>query len=175
MAEQRNAGVEEPKSPKGRIAIAIAAACAIAAPLIMKSEGLRTKPYRDPVSIQTVCYGETNVPMRVYSKDECGALLRKQLARKYAPKVLQCIPQLAALERRNEFAALIDSSYNAGPVAVCKSRMATHFRAGRWVTGCNSLEGWYTTARDRRTGRRIRLRGLVIRRHEAKLLCLRPE
>jgi lysozyme len=160
---------------KGAIAACIAAACAIATPLIMASEGLRTKPYLDPVKIPTVCYGETNVPMRAYTKDECGALLRQQLARQYAPKVLACIPQISAPDRRNEFAALIDSSYNAGPVAVCKSRMADHFRAGRWTFGCRALDGWYVTARDRRTGARVRLRGLVTRRIEAMHLCLRPE
>lgn len=99
----------EPPS-KAALAAVIAAACACATPLIMMSEGLRTKPYLDPVKIPTVCYGETQVEMRIYTKDECGALLRKQLAEKYAPKVLACLPQLAQPGRRNEFAALIDSS-----------------------------------------------------------------
>lgn len=165
----------QPAPSRAGIAAAIAAACACATPLIMASEGLRTKPYLDPVKIPTVCYGETNVPMRVYTKDECGALLRRQLAHRYAPKVLACVPELARPERMHEFAAMIDSSYNAGPAAVCKSRMARHFRAGRWAAGCRSFEGWYTTARDRRTGQRIQLRGLVIRRKEAARLCLRPE
>jgi lysozyme len=166
---------EKPGVNKGAVAACIAAACAVATPLIMASEGLRTKPYLDPVKIPTVCYGETQVEMRAYSKDECGAMLRKRLAAIYAPKVLACLPQLAAPNRRNEFAALIDSSYNAGPVAVCNSRMAVHIRAGRWTAACSSLEGWYTTARDRRTGVRKSYPGLVRRRVEAKHLCLRPE
>jgi lysozyme len=128
-----------------------------------------------PVKIPTVCYGETNVAMRVYSRDECGTLLRHQLARKYAPPILKCIPGLVDPARRNEFAAMIDSSYNAGPVAVCKSPAAQHMRAGRYKSGCTAIRGWYTTARDRRTGQRIRLRGLVIRRNHAADLCLRPE
>lgn len=166
-----------PKVPysKSAIAACIAAACAVAVPYIMQSEGLRTRPYKDPVGIPTVCFGETNVPMRVYTRDECGALLRRQLARRYAPKVLACLPQLSAPNRRNEFAAMIDSSYNAGPAAVCKSRMARHIRNGDWYAACVSLDGWYVTARDRRTGQRIRLRGLVKRRIEMKHLCLRPE
>lgn len=160
---------------KGAIAAAIAAACAGAIPLIMASEGLRTRPYLDPVKIPTVCYGETQVEMRAYTRNECGQLLRRQLARKYAPRVLACLPQLAAPERRHEFAAMIDSSYNAGPAAVCRSRMARHIRAGNWRAACNSLEGWYVTARDRRTGARNAYPGLVKRRLEAKRLCLRPE
>lgn len=170
-----NAGVEQRKPSKSAIAACIAAACVVATPLIMASEGLRTRPYLDPVKIPTVCYGETQVEMRVYTRDECGTLLRKQLARKYAPKVLECLPQLAAPNRKHEFAALIDSSYNAGWAAVCKSRMAEHIRAGRWTAACNSLEGWYVTARDRRTGVRKTYPGLVKRRIEAKHLCLRPE
>lgn len=160
---------------KSGTAALILTACAVVTPFLMKSEGLRTKPYKDPVGINTVCYGETNVPMRVYSRDECGAMLRERLARIYAPKILACIPQLAEPGRRNEFAAMIDSAYNAGPTAVCKSRMAAHFRAGRWVAGCNSLKGWYVTARDRRTGQRVQLRGLVLRREEMARLCLRGE
>jgi lysozyme len=157
-------GQEPQPSNKGTVAVLIAAACACATPLIMSSEGLRTKPYLDPVKIPTVCYGETQVEMRVYTKDECGALLRRQLARKYAPKVLDCLPQLGVPERKHEFAAMIDSSYNAGWAAVCKSRMAQHIRAGDW-----------TAARNRQTGVRKTYPGLVKRRIEAKHLCLRPE
>lgn len=164
-----------PPSNKTPIAVLIAAACAVAAPYIMKSEGLRTKPYLDPVKIQTVCYGETNIAMKVYSKDECGRLLRRRLARVYAPKVLECLPQLEDPRRRNEFAAMIDSSYNAGPGAVCKSQMAKLFRSGHWIAGCKALPGWYVTARDRRTGQRKVYAGLVKRRIEAMHLCLRPE
>ncbi len=153
----------------------IAVACAICAPYVMESEGLRTKPYLDPVKIPTVCYGETNVEMRVYTRNECGDLLRRQLARKYAPPIVKCIPQLAAANRANEFAAMIDTSYNAGPAAVCKSRMAIHFRAGRWTAGCKSIEGWYVTAKDRRTGVRKAYPGLVKRRIVMSQLCLRPE
>jgi hypothetical protein len=91
---------EKPGVNKGAVAACIAAACAVATPLIMASEGLRTKPYLDPVKIPTVCYGETQVEMRAYSKDECGAMLRKRLAAIYAPKVLACLPQLAAPNRQ---------------------------------------------------------------------------
>lgn len=164
------------RAPRGSIiAACIAMACAVATPFIMQSEGLRTKPYLDPAKIPTVCYGETNIEMRVYSRDECGAMLRQRLNRVYGPKIARCLPQLIAKHRINEFAAMIDSAYNAGPDAVCNSRMARHIRAGDWTAACNSIESWYTTARDRRTGQRIKLRGLVLRRQEMRRLCLRPE
>lgn len=164
-----------PQPAKGTIAALILAACAVCVPYLMESEGLRTKPYLDPVKIRTVCYGETNVEMRVYTKTECGDMLRRQLALTYAPPILKCIPQLGSPQRVHEFAAMIDSSYNAGPAAVCKSRMAVHFRAGQWTAGCKSIEGWYVTARDRRTGVRKAYPGLVKRRIVMSRLCLRPE
>lgn len=150
-------------------AAAIAAACLVCVPLTAQFEGLRTKPYRDPVGIPTVCYGETNVAMRAYSTDECGRLLRDQLRRVYAPRVAACLPQLTRPERKHEFAALIDASYNAGPAAVCKSRMARAIVAGNWRAACDGLEGWYVTARG------VRLPGLVRRRQAERRLCLAPE
>ncbi len=171
--------MSEPQKPSGKadagIAAAIVAACLICAPLTARFEGKRNAPYRDPAGIKTVCYGETETIMRVYSNDECGRMLRDALAKRYAPKIAQCLPQLAAPNRRNEFVAMIDSSYNAGWAAVCKSSMAQHIRAGQWVAACNSLKTWYTTARDRRTGKRVQWPGLVNRRAFFAGFCLKPE
>lgn len=177
MPSERAASLKAPAGPsKGAVALAIAAACAVCVPLTARKEGLELKPYRDPAAILTWCYGETQgKPLAVYTKDECGALLRRRMARDYAPKVLNCLPALAAADRRNEFAALIDAAYNAGPVAVCRSPMVARMRAGQWTAGCAAFVGWYETARNRRTGKRIRLRGLVIRRADEKALCLKPE
>lgn len=132
---------------KQRTVAAIAAACAVCAPLTASFEGLRTHPYRDPAPkhTETVCYGETNVVMRVYSRDECGALLRQHLAKVYAPAIAQCLPQVAVPEHKYMFAALIDASYNAGPGSVCrKSPMAVWIRRGSWTRVCPSFIGWHT-------------------------------
>lgn len=131
-------------SNKQRTAAAIASACLVCAPLTASFEGLRTHPYRDPAPkhTMTVCYGETNVPMRVYSADQCGAFLRAHLAKTYAPAIAQCLPQV--VERRNMFAALIDASYNAGPGNVCrKSPMAWWIRHNAWGRVCPSFIGWH--------------------------------
>lgn len=156
-------------SNKQRCASAIAAACLVVAPLTATFEGLRTKPYNDVTGTKTVCYGDTGVEMRVYSAGECGTLLRDRLARDYAPKLLapNCLPQLADERRKPVFAALIDASYNAGPVAVCKSRMAVAIRAGQWRAACNGIAGWYVTSKG------VPLRGLVRRREAEKALCLK--
>lgn len=149
--------------------MAIAAACAIVLPLTAVSEGLRTKPYRDPgnPNLWTVCYGETERQMRTYTAEECGVLLRARQAKDYAPKVLDCVPAFIDPKRRNAFAASIDAAYNAGTTAFCRSRMARSFNMGRWTEGCNGFEGWYVTARGKR------LPGLVKRRAAERALCLK--
>lgn len=156
----------------GATAICIAAAGACIS-LTRTSEGEKLAPYRDPAHIVTWCYGETQgKPKDRYTSGECAALLENRLARDYAPRIAQCLPQVADERRIKVFAALLDAAYNAGPVAVCNSRMARSIRAKDWVGGCNGFYGWYATARDRRTGQRIQLRGLVIRRQKEAALCL---
>jgi lysozyme len=170
---------EPPKTgvgPKAGIAAAIAAAVAIAAPLAMKWEGFAPKQYLDPARIPTWCYGETEKrlsadPSYIYSKAECATLLRERMKRDYAPRIAKCLPEV--IHNRFVFGALIDASYNAGWNAVCKSRMAAHIKAGDLYSGCISLEGWYVTARNRQTGKRIKLRGLVNRRLDEKAVCLK--
>lgn len=159
---------------KAGLAAAIAAAVAVAAPLAMKWEGYAAKPYLDPAKIKTGCFGETEDPAyledRIYSRSECGAQLRKRLAQDYAPRIAACLPEIVS--NRFVFGALLDASYNAGPLAVCRSRMAESIRAGNLEAGCKGLDGWYVTARNRQTGVRVKLRGLVNRRRDEMRACL---
>lgn len=170
--------MQSPAQKKPRSSSELAALCGAAAlvclPLTATSEGLRTRPYLDPVKILTVCYGETQGvdPARIYSRDECAVMLRKRLAQNYAPRILACLPELADDRRVKVFGALLDAAYNAGSAAVCNSRMARAIHAGDWRGACNGFYGWYTTARDRRTGQRIKLNGLVTRRGKEAALCL---
>lgn len=162
------------KAQKAGAAAAIcAAAAAVCLPLTQQSEGLRNKPYLDPAHILTVCYGETEgVEARIYSTDECAGKLRHRLANDYAPRIAECLPEIATNERIKVFGALLDAAYNAGPVAVCNSRMASAIRLGNVVDGCALLDGWYVTARNRKTGVRVKLPGLVKRRRAEAALCL---
>lgn len=160
----------------GVVAIAIMAAAA--APIAERWEGFAAKPYLDPAKIRTFCYGETDlaklIANHVYDRTECGQLLRDRLAADYAPALLRCLPELKANAVRARFVggALLDASYNAGPAAVCKSPMAAHVRAGRISAACEALPGWYVTARNRKTGQRIRLAGLVNRRNDERRHCM---
>ena len=145
-------------------AAAIAAAVLTVAPFVTQREGVVAHVYRDPVGIRTVCVGETQgIENRVYSRDECGLMLRKRLANDYAPGILNCVPGL--VDRPKAFAALIDFSYNGGIRAACKSPMAKAFNAGQWGKGCDAFSGYYVTARG------VKLRGLVLRREGERLLC----
>lgn len=161
------------KTQKG--GAAIAAAVLVAAPLAAQFEGYSAKVYKDPAGIPTYCYGETELarhdPSHIYAKSECMALLRARMARDYAPHLLQCVPAFVDIDRRFAFGALLDASYNAGWAAACKSRMADSFRAGDWAQGCAGFKGWYVTARNRTTGQRIMLKGLVRRRDAEAATC----
>lgn len=157
---------KQPSTPPKLPAI-IAAAVLVAMPLTARFEGLRTKPYLDPAGIPTVCYGETELALRVYSVDECGAMLRQRLLKDYAPKVAACVPSLVSEAKANALAAFVDASYNAGPKAVCNSRMAKAVRAGDLRAACDGFAGWYVTARGKR------FPGLVRRREAERQLCLK--
>lgn len=153
------------KQVVGRAA-AIAAAVALAQPVTAYFEGLRTKPYRDPVGIATVCYGETAVPMREYAPDECRAMLEQRQARDFAPLVLAAVPDLA--RRPHAFAASIDFAYNVGTFR--NTSMARAFRAGQWAKGCEAFR-LYRFAR--RNGELVELAGLIKRREAERSLCMK--
>jgi lysozyme len=171
---QRPAPILPAEAPQGatkskNVKAALLAAAALAA----LYEGFSGKVYYDPAHIPTQGYGETQDidPTRIWSKDEAMARLRQRMARDYAPKIERCVPTID--EHPNAFGAMIDASYNAGPKAVCNSPMARAFNAGRLHAACQAFVGWYTTARDRRTGVRKQLPGLVKRRNAESSLCMK--
>ena len=147
----------------------IAAAILLAAPLTAKYEGLRLQPYPDPGNpkLLTVCHGDTEVPMRTYTPDECLVLLKSRQAKDYAPAVLKCVPGFADPRQKYAFAASVDFAYNAGWSAFCKSPMARKFNAGDWAGGCKAFSGYYI-----RSNGKV-FRGLVRRREAERGLCLK--
>lgn len=156
--------------------LAIAAAVNVAAPIAEKHEGYRGAAYYDPAHVLTQCYGETKEidPSRIYSKDECAKKLRQRMAKDYAPIIGKCIPRFVGEDWNrytNMFGALLDASYNAGPYAVCQA-YAPLVNSGQYLTVCNKLPGWYTTARNRATGVRKTYPGLVKRRKDEQAVCL---
>lgn len=144
------------------------AAMLMALPLVSKYEGLRPVAYRDAVGVPTVCYGETaGVKMGdKYTVEQCKQMLLASLP-KYAKQIEPCIkPQIPDSMR----AALISFAYNLGPGWVCKGSIRRNLDAGNLKGACDAMLA-FDTARDRRTGERVRLRGLTIRRNEERALC----
>lgn len=139
-----------------------AAVLSLTVPLIETWEGLRTRPYKDPVGISTVCYGETRVKMRPYTPQECREMLNRAITQTYGPQVLACTPAIG--DYPGAFAAAISLAYNIGPAAYCKSTAAKRFQAGDLKGGCKAFAMWV------KAGGRV-LPGLVNRREAEIELC----
>lgn len=141
----------------GAVSIAVTA-------LIAPWEGKRNDPYLDIVKVPTVCYGETQVPMRRYSDAECVAMLHRAVEARYAPAVYRCVPGLRM--RPYAAAASISLAYNIGTGGFCKSTVARRFNAGDWTGGCNAFASWV------KAGGRV-VPGLVNRRRAEIKICLK--
>jgi lysozyme len=127
-----------PSKAGGAASILIAAAVLISTAMSSAFEGLITHPNPDPGNpkLMQVCYGDTEVQMRAYTRAECAALLRARQERDYAPQIMRCVPGFADARRRNAFAASIDFSYNEGVATFCRSSIARAFNGHQWATGC---------------------------------------
>jgi lysozyme len=145
----------------------IAAVLALAAPLIMRWEGVRYAPYLDAVGVLTVCFGHTGPDIdqnKRYTRAECNALLEDDM-REANSYVRSCIARPMPVEVE---AALTSLVFNLGPAPVCiEGRSPRKFaRAGDWPNTCKSLDLY------NKAGKRV-YRGLVLRRADERGLCER--
>lgn len=146
----------------GGIAAAAAGVIALATMVVKPWEGVSLTPYTDIVGVATVCYGETNVPMRRYSLAECDEMLQSDLGRRLA-ELGKCIHMPL---RENEWAALLSWSYNIGTPAACKSTLVRKVNVGAAPAEfCPELLRW-----NRAGGREVR--GLTNRRKAEMALCM---
>lgn len=144
---------------KGKAVGLGAIAVALATPLVMRFEGLRTTPYLDVVAVRTVCYGETHAQMRVYTPQECEEMLQDSLE-KHGADIAACLPPGLP---DNQKAAALSFAYNVGASKVCASTFAAKLRAGD-PTACAELSRWiYADGKV--------LPGLVKRRAAERALC----
>lgn len=147
--------------------VALAAACTLAIP----AEGLRTKAYRDPVGIPTICFGSTKgVKLGdIATLEQCKAMLNEEMLQSI-DAVDRCVPNLPV----NVLAAFADASYNLGPKIACDlsaSTAARKLKAKDYIGACNELLKW-DKARMPVLGL-VPLPGLTKRRQLERELCLR--
>jgi len=126
-------------------------------------EGKSNAPYSDVVGVMTVCYGETQQPMRRYSDAECKAMLADRLA-DYAGPVLARNPELRGHD--SQVVAASSLAYNIGVANYRRSSVARLFSAGRWREACDAFLKW-----NRAGGREVR--GLTNRRKAERAICLK--
>lgn len=135
---------------------------ALATPAIQRYEGFSSDPYRDQIGKLTVCYGETEVRMRRYSKAECDKMLNGR-AQEFGLAVAARNPELVG--HPYQWAAATSLAYNIGIGAYNKSSVARKFSAGDWKGACSRFTDWtYAGGKFNK--------GLQNRRIDEKRLCL---
>ena len=148
-----------------------AIAIVIASSMAMTAEGYRQTWYADPVGITTVCYGHTGPDIdkkKVYTKDECMALLSKDMAASVR-RVDRCVPGLPI----GVLAAFSDADFNVGGTIACdttRSTAARYLRDGRLRDACLQLPRW---SKANVMGVMVDLPGLVKRRNREMEICLK--
>lgn len=152
-----------PQVGKGKLgAILGSAGAALLITTVAFFEGKRNEPYQDIVGVWTVCYGETQGPMRRFSDAECEEKLATALVR-YAEPVAACADLRG---KPNQLVAASSLAYNIGAGAFCKSTAARKFKAGDLRGGCTAMLRWNMA------GGKV-VRGLSNRRMKEYAICTR--
>lgn len=101
-------------------------------------EGFAAKPYKDLGGVITVCMGYTGKDIvldKLYTREECTVLLRKELA-VHGEGVLKCV---TAPLKQHQFNSFTLFAYNVGVTAACNSRAIRLFNAGNIYEACNAI------------------------------------
>ena len=136
-----------------------AAVLALATPIVMRWEGLSLSPYKDPIGLSTVCYGETHAEMRRYTEAECKALLAASI-QEHGAQIVGCLDEGLPV---NQKAAALSFAYNVGAEKFCGSTFARKLNA-RDPTACAELDRWVLAGGKP-------LAGLVKRRADERAMC----
>jgi lysozyme len=143
---------------------------AMAAPLVMRSEGEVPKTYLDPAGIATACYGHTGkdvAPGQTYTHEQCLQILQRDLA-KHDADVVRCVPNPMPV---HVHVAALDFAFNVGAQKFCASGFAAKLRAGDWAGACAEIGRWTRIgARDCRDPAN-KCGGIVKRRDLERAVC----
>ncbi|MFZ5104511.1 lysozyme [Enterobacter roggenkampii] len=127
-------------------------------------EGVRFKAYKDVVGVWTVCYGHTGNDImlgKTYSKDECNALLNKDLAivaKQINPYIKVAIPETTR-------GAIYSFAYNVGTGNFKTSTLLYKINHGDIKGACDQLRRWtYADGKQ--------WKGLITRREIEREVCL---
>ncbi|EOT1200345.1 lysozyme [Cronobacter dublinensis] len=123
------------------VAAAAGGASFIAGVLIQDQEGVKYKPYLDPVGIPTVCAGITGPDVKmgkVYTKHECDELLNKHMQPVIKAVDASVKVPLSTYQR----AALYSFTYNVGVSAFRSSTLLKKLNSGDRKGACDELRKW---------------------------------
>jgi GH24 family phage-related lysozyme (muramidase) len=134
--------------------------------LVAEFEGFEPRPYRDPVGIWTIGYGETegiSANTKPWTREYAARRLRERLNKDFMPAVLAANRNLT----QNQLDGFTSFVYNVGPGGVSpSSRVGRNLRAGNVRAAADAILEW-----DKAGGRR--LAGLTRRRRAERSLILK--
>jgi GH24 family phage-related lysozyme (muramidase) len=135
--------------------------------LVKAAEGFRARPYRDPVGVWTIGYGETKgigPHTKPWSEKYASQRLAERINRDYGSHV----NRLGLHLNQNQHDALASFVYNLGPGAINPDTgIGRALRTQRWQRAGDEMLKW-----DKADGRR--LLGLTRRRKAERALFLKP-
>lgn len=152
------------KVSKKILAAAAGGVMALSAAMIAEFEGVKYKPYYDPVGILTVCYGHTGsdiIKNKTYTQKECDCLIERDLA-----IVANAVNSLIKVNIPDYTkAALYSFTYNVGTGAFSRSTLLKKLNAGDQNGACNELLRWVYAGGKQ-------WKGLITRREIEEAVCL---
>lgn len=140
--------------------------------IIRSRETLRLKAYRCPAGVPTIGWGHTrDVRMGdTCTREQADAWLAEDLAD--AERAIH--RYITQPMTSNQFSALVSWTYNLGAGTLQRSDVRKAINAGNYA-GVPAEMMRYVYARNRETGKRVKLAGLVTRREEEVSLWNTPD
>lgn len=142
------------------------------------NKGARNNPYRDSGGVWTVCTGQTGVPMKYYTNEQCDAMFANTLA-SYAAQIEAQMPEFADRTDGQRIAAL-DLAYNIGVHAFFWSRIkgveqpstiSKLYKAGVFPEACDAFLNYKLMGVVDCSVRANNCYGLWTRRQAEKDMC----
>lgn len=146
-----------------------------AEPIIKEFEGLKLSAYLDSAAVPTIGWGTIEYPNG--TKVKMGDKITQAQAEVYlqyemGQKFSQMRPLIQVPLSNNAMCALLSFCYNLGTGALAGSTLLKLLNAGRPLTEVADQFDEWVNAKDPKTGKLVKVAGLVRRRAEEKALFL---